>query len=521
MKGYSLVKKSIERAGIDVMSPDFDAQALIKQCPELKGMDVKDVRAACHLIAKTRGRHMVFHDNDSERMEMALKMLGYEVTTCELSKARLIRKRGGEWKYIDNGIMVDLMDEMMRGVLKIGVSGKPSPLEFAKQKREDVLLALCRKNKPHNATMAFISACGEWDGNERLDNVMERMFMVGGVCDDYPDVNGELLVRASRWLFVGVIHRALNPGCGGCDEIPVFIGAQGIGKDLFLESLLPETLGVKRSVSISEWRGFDVKKKLAERMIGKHIAKLAEMSDIRNADVAFVKDFISETSDTIRRSYRPDAEDVPRLPLFVGTTNRSRPLPKDATGNRRFVPVFLGGKAQPVGTAAYKHIMKELDVKKLWAEAMCLYNSQADKMALFRMMETEKIRDSVMEIQSEISIRNETYDGIVDQLIDGYSERLTVGLRMIDLKEIVEDREMGMLGKGQMDEWKLREAMEGRLKYGRFYRNGKRWRGYRLIGDDRHTDNGATARVRDIDADILDGEDRFDRIARLSDKEAH
>ena len=92
---------------------------------------------------------------------------------------------------------------------------------------------------------------------------------------------------------------------------------------------------------------------------------------------------------------------------------------------------------------------------------------------------------------------------------------------MIDLKEIVEDREMGMLGKGQMDEWKLREAMEGRLKYGRFYRNKRRMRGYRLERGEGRSGKGSAASVRAIDADILDGDDRFDRIARLSDKEVH
>lgn len=462
MKTYKAGKKAME--GVDYKDPDFSIEDFVRH--SLQGLDVKKARRWVDLIRKAKGRHIIFDDNDTERMERALDLLDYEVTTCQLDKSRLIRKKGGEWKHLDNAIMVKLMGEFMCNVMKIGAQGKLVPLEFSKQKREDILLDLALRNKPHNATLEFIKLCGEWDGEERIDNLMQRLFMVGGAPDSYPSINDTLLTRTARWLFIGVIHRALHPGCEGVDEIPVLIGPQGVGKDVFLESLLPKLMGVKRTVSISEWRGFDIKKRLSERMIGKHIAKLAEMSDIRNADVAFVKDFISETSDTIRRSYRPDAEDIPRLSLFVGTSNKRRPLPKDSSGNRRFIPVFVGGNAQPTGSDAYDHVQNELDLMQLWAEAKVIYDSQEDKMSLFQMIPNSDMRSAIRKIQRDVSLRNETYDDIVVWMINGYTTEMRRGVTMLRAIELVEQPvPEGKMPRGRTSEYALREAMESRLEY--------------------------------------------------------
>ena len=76
--------------------------------------------------------------------------------------------------------------------------------------------------------------------------------------------------------------------------------------------------------------------------------------------------------------------DVPadrlRQCIFAGTTNRQDFLPRDRTGNRRFIPIPVDAELAEV------HILDNEEesrayIDQLWAEAMTIYNSGNYKLA--------------------------------------------------------------------------------------------------------------------------------------------
>jgi putative DNA primase/helicase len=102
-------------------------------------------------------------------------------------------------------------------------------------------------------------------------------------------------------------------------------------------------------------------------LAGKWVVELSELESVSRADVAKVKAYLTAQNDTYRASYgsRADVRDYPRHCVFIGTTNDDDYL-KDATGNRRFWPVKLGGEVDLEGLRAAG--------EQLWAEAFARYS---------------------------------------------------------------------------------------------------------------------------------------------------
>ena len=74
----------------------------------------------------------------------------------------------------------------------------------------------------------WVESLGKWDGTERLKHVLS--LLLGS--------EGELAQWAGKFLFLGPVQRAYEPGCK-MDEMPVLIGPQGIGKSAVVRQCLP------------------------------------------------------------------------------------------------------------------------------------------------------------------------------------------------------------------------------------------------------------------------------------------
>ena len=75
-----------------------------------------------------------------------------------------------------------------------------------------------------------------------------------------------------------------------------------------------------------------------ERLRGKWVYEIGDLSGIRKAKVENVKAFASRTHDRARLAYGRQQVELPRRCVIFGTTNVSTYL-KSRTGNRRFWPV--------------------------------------------------------------------------------------------------------------------------------------------------------------------------------------
>ena len=160
-----------------------------------------------------------------------------------------------------------------------------------------------------------------WDGEDRLPQLLARGF--GTPASDYAAAVG-------RCFLVGMVARILRPGCK-VDTMPVFEGAQGLGKSAALQELAGADWFAEAAENVTAKDFFVV-------LRGKALGEIAELDTFSRAEVTAVKRVLSCANDRYRAPYGRRAEDHPRTCVFSGTTNRDD-WNRDETGARRFWPV--------------------------------------------------------------------------------------------------------------------------------------------------------------------------------------
>ena len=201
----------------------------------------------------------------------------------------------------------------------------------------------------------WLEALPPWDSVPRIDGLLTDLF---GAEDD------PLTRWASGYIGIGAVQRAFEPGCK-IDEVPVLLGAQGVGKSAFARNWFTEDQ--------HEWHGDAVDlgarpKEQAEQLAGKVVCELSELTGIRKAELERLKAFITRQDDgQFRWAYARAPVPSPRLCAFIGTTNAAECLPNDPSGNRRFVVVALQ-RGCDVEAAS-------VDRNQWWAEALSRYQA--------------------------------------------------------------------------------------------------------------------------------------------------
>lgn len=159
-----------------------------------------------------------------------------------------------------------------------------------------------------------------------------------------------------RYL-IAAVARIKRPGCQ-VDQCPVLIGPQGIGK-----SRLGKALFGAQNYGDQLSQRLDVDD--VTRLHRFWAVELAELDGItRRSDQESLKAFLTRDTDTERRKYGKNHEDLPRRIVFWGTSNAA-PL-RDPTGSRRFVCIQLPNAALPVD------MVKQLS-PQIWARAVQQY----------------------------------------------------------------------------------------------------------------------------------------------------
>ena len=122
------------------------------------------------------------------------------------------------------------------------------------------------------------------------------------------------------------------------DKILMLFGDQGLGKTRFIKALVPPQLNEysltghllnvndkdSKTIALSNW-----------------IVELGEIdATFKRSDIASLKAFLSNTTDTIRKVYATDETTSARMTSFAGSVNVKNCL-RDETGNRRFLPITV------------------------------------------------------------------------------------------------------------------------------------------------------------------------------------
>lgn len=197
-------------------------------------------------------------------------------------------------------------------------------IEFSKDMVQDAAATLCLHGR-YDSLIQHVDKLPAWDGTHRLHRLVS----------DYLGAEDTLLNRAiGRLLLWGMIARARRPGCK-FDAMPILEGPQGAGKSTAIRILAgDERYGEGQLFDLNEQRR-------AEALLGKWLYEVGELNGMSRREVGLVKMVITQQADEVRMAYDRHPSRNPRRVILIGTTNNDRYL-RDATGNRRFLPVKVG-----------------------------------------------------------------------------------------------------------------------------------------------------------------------------------
>lgn len=167
-------------------------------------------------------------------------------------------------------------------------------------------------------------------------------------------------IAVARSFLVSAVARIMRPGCK-VDTMLILEGAQGIGKSrLILALFSPEW----HSEVMYEPGSPD----FCQALRGKWCAEFDELAAMGKADNNRIKQTLTQTQDTYRKSYGRNSGTHPRQVIFAGTTNRDD-WGIDETGLRRFLPIAC---------TEINVEMLEANREQIWAEAFWRFESGQD-----------------------------------------------------------------------------------------------------------------------------------------------
>lgn len=229
--------------------------------------------------------------------------------------------------------------------------GENFSVEPGRDMISDALVVIACKNA-FDPVKEMIAELPPWDGTERLNSWLKDHFEAEG--------DEEYLAQVFRKWMCAMIMRAYYPGIK-FDWMPIFEGAQGVGKSSFGRLLCGDKY-------FTDWLPNLADKDAALSLRGIWVVELGELSQFRKNEMEVIKGFITRTIDKVRPPHGRKVQEIFRRCVFFGTTNRETYL-RDDTGNRRFKPV-------KVGELDFKAL--RLDRDQLFAEAKHLVDNKIE-----------------------------------------------------------------------------------------------------------------------------------------------
>jgi hypothetical protein len=194
---------------------------------------------------------------------------------------------------------------------------------------------------------------------------------------------------AVKKFLVAAVRRIYDPGCQVDNMLTLYSAKQGEGKTTFCKVLF----GKHYLTMQADLAGKDA----SDALVGYWGVEMEELDKILRVEATTAKAFLSRHKDVYRPAYGRYKVSVPRQCVFMGTSNVQDFL-RDATGDRRYWPVEVGGKVN------IKWLEKHRD--EIWSEAYAL--SKTDYLHHF---EDESVWTEVRENFQE---QDEWYDIVRD-----------------------------------------------------------------------------------------------------------
>ena len=218
----------------------------------------------------------------------------------------------------------------------------------------------------------------------------------------------EFTYECLRLFMLGAISRVFKPG-SKFETMLCLVGGKGEGKSTFFR-----LLAIK-----DEWFSDDLKRidddNVYRKMQGHWIIEMSEMIATANAkSIEDIKSFISRAKETYKVPYETHPADRLRQCVFGGTTNRQDFLPRDRTGNRRFIPVTVYPERAEV------HILDDeaaarTYISQMWAEAMTIYRSGKYKLSFSAEM------NAYLKAHQQGFMQEDTQAGMIYAYLEDYT----------------------------------------------------------------------------------------------------
>ena len=239
-----------------------------------------------------------------------------------------------------------------------------------------------------------------WDGKERLSTLFE--YWLGA------DVN-EVTETIAKVFFVSAVAKVYEP-LTKVDTVLDLVGGQGVGKTSFLQMIAGDWY-TSNAVNFTDKDSYNV-------MLKALIVNDDEMTASKRMNFEETKSFISKTVLEFRKSYDRRGSTYAKNFVIARTTNNTEYL-KDATGDRRFMPILADAKKQK------KHPMEmtEEDVIQIWGEAVKLYEDG------YELDNFDKLGDKRVKYQerfTNVDPLNEEIDAYLEMLVPKYWDEMNV-----------------------------------------------------------------------------------------------
>ena len=219
-------------------------------------------------------------------------------------------------------------------------------IEVATGKVQSAMEITARRHTFHPLKDYFKSLT--WDGRPRL----ETLFV------DYLNAEDNAYHReTARLTLIAGVARVFEPG-HKWDQVPIFVGLQGVGKSRFIQTL---AVGYYQEMTSA----FEKTKEAIETMSGAFVIEIPELTQFRKSESEAIKQFFSSSRSKARMAYGKFAKLFERQCIFFGSTNHVEFL-KDETGNRRFWPIVCNTEHIDIDKL-------QGEVDQIWAEAYVLY----------------------------------------------------------------------------------------------------------------------------------------------------
>lgn len=259
-----------------------------------------------------------------QRLTQVLSVRGWEIWYNQFSE-ELVLKSGDTYEQLDDHVIGDI-----RTVWN-DISEQEEAGEFPRVGKEELielLFTYSRNERSFHPVKDWLEGLKEPVGvRDYFKEVTERVFGV-----EPTPYN----VKVFRMFFIAAVKRIYEPGCKW-DHIPILIGTQGAKKSTAIRCLVPNESWFTDSLTLGE-----DSKTFLEKTHGKWIAEIPELVGGNNKEVRSIKNMVTITSDRSRMAYGRMTVERKRSVVMMGTTNESEIL-RDTTGNRRFLPVEVGG----------------------------------------------------------------------------------------------------------------------------------------------------------------------------------